>query len=130
LAVETIRIDVPEQFGPGWIEVRKKRSFPGRNALAGAGMVLADGVSEADMRRARDDGNLGGMLKVDPHGRIRTTIVTGIHEVAPELLEHLGVASLQELLDSEEVDPDLGDWMLGQVTAICDVEVRSKSGVA
>lgn len=118
--MELHRIDIPEELGGGWVGIKPKRSWKDSNAIAGAGSHIREGVSREEAQQAEREGRLHELVENDAHARNLVTITLAVKE-------HSGIVpdglTVKQWLDSDEMDEDLGDFLL---TAIGDYYASRK----
>lgn len=129
MAIPRHRVDIPEELGGGWVEIRERRGFMARTRLAESGLRLRDDATAADLAEAHGEGAIGRVMETDNTGRVLLLIETAVAAIDQAVLSRHGVTTVRDLLRSDELTEELGDWLLARCVEICDAEVRTKSGV-
>lgn len=121
----TYRIDIPAELGGGWVEIKEKRSWADSNRLAGSALQLRQGLSATDITAAQE-GGASDIFSIETHQAIAMELEVSIVAVAPELFG--AASSVREWLASDDLDEDVGDFLLGEVRGYYASRRRSKSG--
>lgn len=122
------RVEIPDEFGGGWVDLRVRRSWKASNDAAADTYRIRDGVTDAEISQAREAGTLAHLYVPDLHARLAGRLATRI--VDSSLLEREGRRlTVRELLDSDDLDEELGDWLDDQVEELVKASARSKSGM-
>lgn len=129
MAVARQRVEIPEELGGGWVEIRERRGFLARTRLEEAGLRLRDEAQEADIVAASAGAAVGSVLEIDNTSRVLVLMETAVAAIDPAVLARHGVTTFPALLRSEDLTEELGDWLLARCVEICDAEVRTKSRV-
>lgn len=119
--MDTHRIDIPEEFGGGYVDIKAKRSWKDSNKIAGAGFRIRQGVTQEEITAAQQEGRMADLMEMDTHGRLSAPLETAI--VATDRKPD-GV-SVRQWLDSDDMDEDLGDYLIKEVDAYYESRTRT-----
>lgn len=117
------RIEIPEEYGGGWVDIKPKRSWKDSNRIAGGGFHLRPGITADELKAAEDSGRVGDVMELDTHGRLSTPLETAIVATS-EGLRREGM-SIRAWLDSDELDEDVGDHLVRAITEYYEARARS-----
>ena len=121
--MELHRIEIPEELGGGWVDIKPKRSWKDSNLLAGAGAVIREGLSTDEIEQANKEGRGHELMEVDPHRRIELRISLAVRAHSPGLVPD-GM-NVKQWLASEDMDEDLGDFLLEAIDTYYESRKRS-----
>lgn len=121
--METHRIEIPEEYGGGWVEIKAKRSWKDSNKISGSGLRMRPGVTQAEVDAANAEGRPHDLMEIDSHARLSTPLETSIVATS-ENLKPAGM-SVRAWLDSDELDEDVGDHLIKAVSEYYEARARS-----
>jgi hypothetical protein len=121
--VELHRIEIPEEYGGGWVDIKARRSWKDSNKIAGAGFRIKPGVTQDEIQAAQAEGRMADLMEMDTHGRLSAPLETAIVATS-EGLKPEGM-SVRDWLDSEELDEDVGDHLIKEVTGYYESKART-----
>lgn len=112
--MELHRIDIPEEFGGGYVDIKEKRSWRDSNRIAGAAFHIKKGVTQEEIEAAQAEGRMADLMEMDTHGRLSAPLETAIVGTSPGLKPE-GM-SVRAWLDSDELSEDVGDFLIKEIT--------------
>ncbi len=121
--MEPHRIDIPEEYGGGFVEIKAKRSWKDSNKIAGAGFRIRQGVTQDEIQAAQAEGRMADLMEMDTHGRLSAPLETAIVG-ASENVKPAGM-TVRAWLDSEELDEDVGDFLIKAVDEYYESRART-----
>lgn len=121
--MELHRIEIPEELGGGWVDIKAKRSWKDSNAIAGAGSHVREGVTREEAELAEKEGRFHELVETDVHVRNQVTITSAVKEHSPGLVPD-GL-TFRQWLDSDDMDEDLGDFLLKEIGAYYEARKRT-----
>ena len=121
--MEVHRIEIPEEYGGGWVEVKAKRSWKDSNKIAGAGFRIRAGVTQPEIEQAQSEGRTADLMEMDTHGRLSAPLEVSIVETSPELRPD-GV-TIRAWLDSDELSEEVGDFLTKAIDEYYESKART-----
>ncbi len=121
--MELHRIEVPEEYGGGWVEIKARRSWRDSNRIAGAGFRLRHGVTQEEIAAAQAEGRMADLMEMDSHGRLSAPLESAIVATSEGMIP--AGMTVRAWLDSDELSEDLGDFLIRAVDEFYSSTARS-----
>jgi hypothetical protein len=121
--MDTHRIDIPHEYGGGWVDIKAKRSWRDSNRIAGAAFHIKRGVTQAEIEAAQAEGRMADLMEMDTHGRLSAPLETAIVATSAGLKPD--DMSVRAWLDSDELSEDVGDFLIKEITEFYEANVRT-----
>lgn len=121
--MELHRIEVPEELGGGWVDIKARRSWRTSIQNSAAGIRVRDGVSAQELQAAQAAGRLSDVLEIDAYSKLAAPLIAAVVGTSDGLLP--AGMTVPEWLGSDELDEGLGDFLLQSIDGYYTARMRS-----